>query len=129
MNQKLVTPTKTIVAHDNVFSILKPINRHVVNKDSIEALTRETDKDVTGTFINVECPGQPGKICCKYYRGMQYFNRTFQDGEVATIPLSVARHINERVKNDKHEHLLDEQGKPVKTSKFFARYQFIVTNY
>jgi len=99
-------------------------NKTAINKDSIEALTPETDKQVTGTFVNVECPGQPAKICGKYYKGMQYFSKTFEDGERATIPLSVARFINERCVYDQHSYILDDRGNPVKGEKKVPRYKF-----
>lgn len=106
-----------------------PSNKIPVNKDSIEAMTPEKDKKVRGTFINIECPGQTAKVCCKYYRGMQYFEKTFADGETATIPLSVARHINERIKYDKHSHIMDVDGNPIKGEKSVFRYRFMIEDY
>ena len=95
-----------------------------VNNDSIEAMTPETDRMVTGTFVNIECPGQPAKVCGKYYRGMQYFSKTFTDGERATIPLSVARWINERIYYEQHSHILDEAGNHIKNPQPKYRYKF-----
>lgn len=100
------------------------INKSAVNIDSIEALTKETDRMVKGTFVNIECPGQPAKISCKFYKGMEYFAQTLQDGESYTIPMSVARFINERCKYEVHSHLTDEKGNPLKTGKFTPRYKF-----
>jgi len=97
----------------------------VINKDSIEALTPETDRKVTGTFVNIECPGQPAKICGKYYRGMEYFSKTFEDNERCTIPLSVARWINERTHYDQHSYILDEKGHSVKNPAPKPRYKFM----
>jgi hypothetical protein len=99
-------------------------NKKPVNLDSIEAMTKDTDRPVTGTFLNVECPGQPAKICVRLYRGMDLFVKNFMDGEKCTIPLSVARHINERCNYEKHEHLLDDKGNPVKNPKAIPRYKF-----
>lgn len=113
-----------------VMSGAKPrINRTPVNLDSIEAMTQEQDKKVTGTFVNIECPGQTAKICCKYYRGMEYFSYVFQDNEKATIPWSVARHINERCQAESHTNLLDDKGNPIKGSKKQARYKFIIESF
>jgi hypothetical protein len=100
-------------------------NKKPVNLDSIEALTRETDKMVQGTFLNVEYPGQPAKICGKYYRGMEYFSKTFLDGERCTIPLSVARFINERCFYVQHKHLKDDKGQDIKDIKAIPRYKFM----
>jgi hypothetical protein len=107
-----------------------PINKSPVNIDSIEGMTPEKDKKVTGTFLNVECPGQPATVCCKaLYRGFGYWSKTFLDGEKAEIPLSVARFINERCSWERHEHTLDEKGNQVKTPKKIYRYKFNIEAY
>lgn len=90
------------------------INKNPVNKTSIEAMTPETDRMVTGIFKNIECPGQPGFVCMRLYKGMQVFSKTMIDGQTYTIPLSVARQINQSVKYKKDKYLLDEQGNSVK---------------
>lgn len=102
------------------------ISSKVVNPDSIEAMTRETDRNVHGTFINIECPGQPARICCKYYRGQEFFAMTMLDNEKYKIPLSVARHINERCYHEPHSYLVDDKGNPVKTGKKQFRYKFMI---
>jgi hypothetical protein len=89
-------------------------------------MTRQTDKKVVGTFMNIECPGQTAKVCCLYYKGMEYFNRVFQDQERCTIPLSVARHINERCFYEPHSYLQDERGSYIKTGKKLPRYKFMI---
>lgn len=102
------------------------INKTPLNKESIEGMSRETDKNVTGTFINVEYPGQPGKVCGKFYKGMEYFVKVFEDGERCTIPLSIARFINERCFHEVHSYLQDDKGNPIKTGKKIPRYKFMI---
>jgi len=102
------------------------INKTPVNKDSIEAMTRETDKNVKGTFVNIETPGQPAKISGKYYKGMEYFSQVMEDSQTYTIPLSVARFINERCFSEQHSYLLDEKGNPIKSGKKQPRYKFMI---
>lgn len=115
---KMITPaSKSPMIHSRQ-------NKNPVHLDSIEAMTPEKDRPVTGTFLNVECPGQPAKICGKYYKGMEYFSKVFEDGERCTIPLSVARFINERIKYDQHSFILDEKGQPIKSEKSIPRYKF-----
>jgi hypothetical protein len=118
--------TKLIKPEERVSLIHSKINKTPVNKDSIEAMTRETDKSVVGTFLNVEYPGQPGKVCGLYYKGMPYFCKTFEDSERCTIPLSIARCINERSHSEQHSYLQDEKGNPLKTSRKNPRYKFMV---
>lgn len=118
--------TKEAIPLDKTNMIHKKINRTPVNTQSIESMTRETDKMVTGQFINIECPEQPAKISVKLYPGMEYFSRLFLDQERCTIPLSVARFINERCAHEKHVHLQDEKGNPVKDGKSHPRYRFMI---
>lgn len=117
--------TEVIKPQDRTMLIHKRINKQPVNTDSIEALTPETDKKVKGTFINVECPGQPAKVCGKFYRGQEYFSQVFEDGEKYTVPLSIARFINERCHYEQHSHIQDEKGNPIKTGKTIPRYKFM----
>lgn len=97
-----------------------------VNKDSIEAMKKEDDKMVSGTFKNLENPGQDGYVACKIYKGQPLFSKWFQDGEEATIPLSVARHINQNAQYAVHGFLLDDKGNQIKgTGRMVQRYQFV----
>ena len=116
---KLIQPVKIIN------NITKPINRTVKNPDSIEAMTPEKDRMVTGTFVNVETPGQPARISLHLYKGMNFFQKTFLDGEKATIPLSVARFINERCAHETHKWQQDDDGNPIKGSTYRTRYKFM----
>jgi hypothetical protein len=121
----LATPTpKLITPLPRPTTLNIQQNKTAVNTDSIEAMTPETDKKVKGTFVNIECPGQPAKICGLYYKGMSYFEKTFEDGEKCTIPLSVARFINERCNYDQHSYILDDRGTPIKSQKAVPRYKF-----
>lgn len=103
-----------------------PAKKTAVNVDSIEGMTKEKDKLVTGTFINIEAQGQPAKVSGKYYKDMQYFSRVFEDGERATIPLSVARFINERCFYEKHGYMQDDKGQSIKDGKPIHRYKFLI---
>lgn len=110
-------------------SIHPKINMNAVNIDSIEALNKQTDKMVKGTFVNIECPGQTAKVCGKFYKEMPYFSKVFQDNEKATIPLSVARFINERCYHETHGYILDTNGEHIKNPKPQFRYKFIIEEY
>lgn len=118
-----------IVPKVNKYTVAGPVNMTPVNKESIEAMTPQTDKKVTGTFVNIECQGQPAKISGLYYKGMPYFSQVFEDGKKYTIPLSVARFINERISYEQHSYLQDAEGNPLKTGKHVSRYKFMVESY
>jgi isocitrate dehydrogenase len=120
---------KMIKPQESRASVHKAINRSVVNKESIEAITKETDKKVEGTFINIEYPGQPAKITAKLYKGQELFKEVMEDGMKYTIPLSVARHINERCVAQEHAYVLDASGAPIKNPKPKPRYKFTIENY
>lgn len=119
MTQKMIVPVEK-PRHS-----LGRRNKTPVNIDSIEAMTFEKDRMVKGTFINIEAPGQSAFICCSYYKNMPLFSQHLMHEEKYTIPLSVVRHINERCVYIKHDHILDENGNPVKKSKPLPRYKFI----
>lgn len=120
---KMIKPVETRT------SIHRTINRKPVNTESIEAMTPETDKMVRGTFLNVEYPGQPARVCGKFYRGQQYFSETFEDGQQYTIPLSIARFINERIGYEQHSYIMDEDGNPIKNNKKIPRYKFTAESF
>ena len=125
MSTKLIVPREE--RQDPL--IHKKTNKTAINKDSLYAINKETDKKVRGQFINIECPGQPAKVCGKYYKGMPYFQEVMEDGQYYTIPWSVARFINEECKNMKANYLMDEKGNPLKGDTFTPRYKFIIEQF
>jgi hypothetical protein len=101
-------------------------NKTPVNRDSIEAMTPETDYKVVGTFVNIEAPGVPQKFSNRFYKGMQYFNEVMEDNQKYTIPLSVARFINEQWAYEKHSYIQNEKGEPIKERRQSPRGKFII---
>ena len=96
-----------------------------VNKDSIEAMTKEKDRMVKGIFKNLECPNQPAFVGCRMYKDQPIFQKWFNDGEQTEIPLSVARHINENTTYSVHGYLLDCNGDYIKgAGRQVQRYAF-----
>jgi hypothetical protein len=126
IEQQKILASKPIIPAERQSPLLVKKNRQPVNVNSIEAMTRETDRMVTGTFVNIECPGQPQYIGGQYYKGMPFFGKVFKDNERCSIPLSVARWINERFAYDKHKHILDPEGNPIKEQYATARGKFII---
>lgn len=105
-------------------------SKTIQNPESIEAMTPEDDKMVTGVFKNRENPGQPAYIGCRLYKGQPIYQRTFWDGEEAEIPYSVARFINEYTQYPRHNYLLDEKGNYIKgTGDMVKRYEFVPTKF
>ena len=114
------------VAVENEAVYVGAVSHKPVNVDSIEAMTKETDKMVTGVFKNIESPGQTGTVSCRFYKGQPIFTKTFFDGEIATIPLSVAKFINTRTSWQRHAYELNEKGDHKKVAgQVVNRYQFV----
>jgi hypothetical protein len=107
--------------------IFKIRSRRPVNIDSIEAMTTQTDYLVRGTFIHIEYPGQSLDVACKYYKDQRFFAKRMNDQQEYVIPYSVARHINERILNINHKHLLDSQGNAIKASNNLSKCKFIIS--
>jgi hypothetical protein len=124
-----MTTTKPLKTEEKKLYIHPRINKTPVNIDSIEAMKPEDNKKVYGEFLNVEYPGQTAFVCCKYHKWQEYFSKTFQDGEKATINLIEARHINERCRYTKPTNLIDDRGNPIKDEKYHPRYKFIIEKY
>lgn len=115
---------------ENKAQYIGNVSKKAVNKDSIEAMTDKDDRMVTGMFKNLENRGDVGFIACRYRKGQPIFVKKFFDGEIATIPLSVARHINQRCKYEKHGYELDDKGNHKKVvSNLVQRYEFVSTDY
>jgi hypothetical protein len=105
------------------------IGKTAKNLESVEAMTPETDRMVTGIFRNIECPGQPARVCMRLYKGMAIFNQVLEDGILYTIPLSVAKGIKQYCAHIKHDHLLGDNGKHLKINNPFNRYEFVAAEF
>jgi hypothetical protein len=122
MAKELILPTEI----ENDPLIHQKCKKTPVNHDSIEGMTRDKDYKVVGSFVHIEYPGLPQKFCGKFYKGMPYFNQVLHDNEKVTIPLSIARFINERWAWQKPQHSQDDKGNPIKDYQPIARGKFII---
>ena len=74
---------------------------------------RDKDREmVRGKFIFHEVPGGTMSFCYRAYKQDQTERFDLVDGEIYTLPLGVARHLNKNCWYPLHEHLLDENGNP-----------------
>lgn len=72
------------------------------------------DKDrqmVRGKFIFHEVPGGTMSFNIKVYEGDQPEKYELVDGEIYSLPLGVAKHLNKNCWYPIHTHSLDEDGK------------------
>lgn len=81
-------------------------------------LKMERDKDrekVKGVFKFYEVPGGSLSFIFRKYKEDPIEKFTMVDGQVYTIPLGVAKHLNKNGWYPRHAYQLDDAGKPIMT--------------
>lgn len=82
-------------------------------------------KIVRGKFMFYEVPGGELKFSYRGYKNDPVEHYHMIDGEVYSIPLGVARHLNDNGYYNVHAHAIDEKGNPsVKVGKRIDRFGF-----
>lgn len=79
-----------------------------------KSLTYQRDKErelVKGIFHFHEVPGGSMSFNFKKYKGDKVERYDLVDGQVYSIPLGVARHLNKNGSYPVHAHMQDESGK------------------
>lgn len=87
-----------------------------VDKKPKTNLKYQRDKDremVKGIFRFHEVPGGSMSFVYKAYKEDQVERYDLVDGEIYTLPLGVAKHLNHNVWYPIHAYALDDNGKPV----------------
>ena len=75
---------------------------------------RERDHEVVrGIFRFHEVPGGEITFVYKKYKEDEVERFTMRDGEIYSIPLGVAKHLNKDCYHSVHAHAVDEYGKPI----------------
>jgi hypothetical protein len=84
------------------------------NADSKNAAyLREKDaRLVKGIFKNFETPGGSLRFVFRKHKGEDFKKYTFVDGQIYTIPLSVAKHLNTNCHYAIHKYTTDDSGIP-----------------
>ena len=103
----------------------------VIKKETpkqVANLNYQRDKDreiVKGIFRFHEVPGGTMEFSIKIYKGDQVENYKFKDGEVCSIPLGVAKHINKNLWYPEYEYVKSEDMQNVaKITKKVRRASF-----
>lgn len=85
----------------------------IPNKRNLK-FQREKDKQlVKGIFNFLEVPGGEMKFVYSKYKGEQPKKYKLKDGEVYSLPLGVAKHLNKNCWYPVHSHAVDAEGKPI----------------
>jgi hypothetical protein len=109
-------------------SIKKKRNKEELKKaEELRQKMREEDgKMVTGVFKNIEVPGGDLQFTFRIYKEDPYKSFHFEDGKEYTIPLGVAKHINNMTKVKQHAYLVNKEGKKIPgIGSHRQRYQFL----
>ena len=73
---------------------------------------RDKDREmVKGIFRFHECPGATMSFVFKAYKEDQVERYDLTDGEIATVPLGVAKHLNKNLWYPVHAYAQDDTGK------------------
>jgi len=90
------------------------------------AYQRDKDREkVKGVFRFYEVPNGELKFTYRKYKGDPIERFALKDGEICSIPLGVAKHLNKSGKYPVHAHAVDANGKPTyKLGKTVRRYGF-----
>ncbi len=74
---------------------------------------QQKDREVVrGIFRFYEVPGGTMMFCYKAYAGDEVENFILVDGQVYSVPLGVARHLNKNGWYPIHTHAVDDNGNP-----------------
>jgi hypothetical protein len=82
-------------------------------KPSLRYLRDKDREPVKGIFRFHEVPGGSMSFVFKAYKEDQVERFDLVDGQVYTIPLGVARHLNKNLFYPVHAYSVDEYGKPL----------------
>lgn len=91
----------------------------------IESMRAKDREPVKGIFRFHEVPGGTLKFPYRAYKGDEPEKFTLVDGEVYTIPLGVARHLNKNGWYPVHSHAQDDSGRSIfKVGQKVRRFSF-----
>lgn len=86
------------------------------DKKATPTMRMQRDKDrepVKGIFRFHEVPGGQMQFCYKYYKGDEVETFTLVDGEIYTLPLGVAKHLNKNCWYPLHHYAVDADGRSI----------------
>ena len=102
----------------------------IAAEDLRRKMRDEDSKMVTGVFKNLETPGADLEFTYRKYKEDSFQNYHMYDGQKYTIPLGVAKHINNQTQEKVHAWLVDVNGKKiVGAGNKRQRYQFNSTEF
>ncbi len=100
-------------------------NPRKITDEEMKKMREKDHKVVKGIFRTYEPRGGSMTFSFKKYKGDDVLKYTLVDGEIYSIPLMVAKHLNQNCSYPKHSYVLDADGKPsVEVGKKVPRCSF-----
>lgn len=87
--------------------------RNEENRRNLMSMCERDREKVKGIFRFYECPGGEMSFPFKAYKWDDIQSYTLKDGEVYSIPLGVAKHLNKNGWYPVHKYALNEAGVPL----------------
>jgi hypothetical protein len=90
----------------------------------------EDSKIVTGIFKCDEVKGGDLTFTIKLYKEDPYKTYYLEDGKTYSIPLGIAKHINNMTRQKEHAYLVDKDGKKINgIGAYRQRFSFLSTEF
>lgn len=91
----------------------EPAKKDAVVRPSLKYLRDKDREMVRGIFRFHEVPGGSLRFSFKKYKEDHVENFDMIDGEIYTVPLGVAKHLNQNCSYPIHQFAMDEQGRNI----------------
>ncbi len=100
-------------------------NTRKISEEEMKKMREKDHKLVKGIFRCYEPRGGSIGFSFKKYKGDDVLKYELTDGEITTLPLMVAKHLNQNCYYPQHSHVLDANGMPsVEVGKKVQRCSF-----
>jgi len=94
---------------------ITPVDTRSENAKKLKMMRDKDRQMVKGVFKYYEVPGGAVGFCFKKYKEDPIETFDLVDGQVYTIPLGVAKHLNSNTWYPIHSYTTDENGKPLQS--------------
>lgn len=106
-------------------TLKKSKNYRKITPDEMKKMREKDHKMVKGIFRCYEPAGGSFTFNFLKYKGDEVLKYTMVDGEIYTVPIMVAKHLNQNCWWPRHTHVLDANGNPsVEVGKKVQRCSF-----
>ena len=92
--------------------LVKSRNKRKLSEQEIRAQREKDHQIVKGIFRCYEPKGGSMSFSFRKYKGDEVLQYTLVDGEIYSLPLMVAKHLNQNCWWPQHTHVLDANGNP-----------------